>query len=50
MVWGCYHVGNVCAVVGGYWLRMVEYMFRVVTGGGWAGVVWRKYVALMFIL
>ena len=20
---GCHHVGNVCAVVGGYWLRMV---------------------------
>jgi hypothetical protein len=35
----CYHVRNVCAVVGGYWLPMV-------TDGRWAGVMWRKYVIM----
>ena len=46
MVWRCYHVRNVCAVVGSYWLPMVLCMFRTVTGGGWAGVMWRKYVIM----
>ena len=46
MVWRFYYVRNVCVVVGGCWLRMVEFMFRMVTGGGWAGVMWRKYVIM----
>ena len=28
---------NVCAVVGGYWLRMVQCKIRMVTGSGWVG-------------
>ena len=39
-------VRNLCAVVGGYWLRVVLCKFRMVTGGVWAGVMWRKYVVM----